>query len=179
MRLADIPQSDIAIRARPMEIGTENRTRSVARTFIKNRAKITTIKANASMSARLTVLTALSIREAWSYIGSRTTPSGKASATVCNRSLTLSMVTFVFAPSRLSTTPSTTSPNCWGLPSASRMVKEVAPWRISPPKLTSATSAILTTNPSSSFRGTLPISRNPSSPLRTHPTPRMTSCSAP
>ncbi len=107
------------------------------------------------------------------------TPSGSAVCMAGRRALMPSMVAFVLAPSRFITIPATTSPIAIGLPSASRRDMVTAPWRISGPKLTSATSLTRTETPSIFFSGILPMSRSPSSLLRTQPTPRITNCSAP
>ena len=58
IRFADTFQYAIPINARPIEMGTEISTRSIARRFIKNRVRMITIKTKACKSARVTVATA-------------------------------------------------------------------------------------------------------------------------
>ena len=95
------------------------------------------------------------------------------------RALIPSIVALVFAPIRFSTMPVTTSPKFSILPSASLRVIVTAPWRISLPSETLATSSIVTTVPATVFTGTCLISSKPASPLLNQPVPRITNCSCP
>ena len=64
IRLADNPNQAITIKAIPIDIGMDINTRKVARRFIRNSARITTMKINASSRALTTVCTAWVIKSA-------------------------------------------------------------------------------------------------------------------
>ena len=66
MRLADTPQWAMAMRARPMDMGTEMSTRKVARRLSRNSMSTTTMSTKASSRALATVCTAWSTSSAWS-----------------------------------------------------------------------------------------------------------------
>ena len=64
IRLADKPNHDITIKAMPIERGMEIKTKKVALTFTRNKARMMMIKMNAINKASTTVCTALVIRSA-------------------------------------------------------------------------------------------------------------------
>ena len=98
--------------------------------------RATTISSSVSLPHRLS--TALSIKAERSYTVTISTPSGNPAFSDSNLAFTPSMVVLAFSPKRITTTPPTTSPSPFS---------SATPRRICGPRLTTATSAMVSATP--------------------------------